>query len=93
MQQPDYTTACLSLCTFPCAPMRKPPHLCVRQHSACHISHVRWQVVLSNLILGICAGPLLGMFLLGMLSERTNSEGALIGVLCGVAVMLYCERC
>lgn len=49
--------------------------------------------MLSNLILGICAGPLLGMFLLGMLSERTNSEGALIGVLCGVAVMLYCERC
>lgn len=46
-------------------------------------------VVLSNLILGVCAGPLLGMFLLGMLSERSNRQGALIGVCVGAAVMIY----
>ena len=32
-------------------------------------------VVLSNMILGVCAGPLLGICLLGMLTERVNSTG------------------
>jgi SSS family solute:Na+ symporter len=49
-------------------------------------------VVLSNLILGVCAGPLLGLFLLGMLTTRTNYEGALVGILGGVAIMLYHHR-
>ena len=32
-------------------------------------------VVLSNMIIGVCAGPLLGICLLGMLTERVNSTG------------------
>jgi hypothetical protein len=35
-------------------------------------------VTLSNLILGVCGGPLLGVFLLGMLTERAGPQSALV---------------
>jgi Na+/proline symporter len=36
-------------------------------------------------VIGFFSGPLLGMFLLGMLSMRSNSMGAILGALCGFA--------
>ncbi len=39
-------------------------------------------------IFGLLGGPLLGLFLLGMLSERANSQGATIGWLLGTLVTL-----
>jgi SSS family solute:Na+ symporter len=38
--------------------------------------------------LGYFAGPLLGLFLLGMLTRRANEAGALLGVAAGSAVVL-----
>ena len=35
-------------------------------------------VTLSNLILGVCGGPLLGVFLLGMLTERAGPQSGLV---------------
>ncbi len=37
----------------------------------------------SNKIGGLFGGPLLGIFLLGILSRRANARGALIGAVCG----------
>jgi len=42
----------------------------------------------SIMILGLVGGPLLGVFLLGMLTRRTNTRGALIGWGLGIGVML-----
>lgn len=39
-------------------------------------------------IFGLLGGPLLGLFLLGMLSVRTNAQGAAIGWLAGTCVTL-----
>jgi sodium-coupled monocarboxylate transporter 8/12 len=38
---------------------------------------------------GTLIGPLLGLFLLGIFSSRTNTSGALAGVLVGIAVSVY----
>ena len=35
-------------------------------------------ITLSNLILGVCGGPLLGVFLLGMLTRRAGPQAALV---------------
>jgi SSS family transporter len=40
-------------------------------------------------VIGFFSGPLLGMFLLGMLSMRANSVGAILGALCGFASAYY----
>ncbi len=40
-------------------------------------------------IASIAYGALLGVFLLGVLTKRTNQNGALLGMLCGFAVELY----
>lgn len=48
-------------------------------------SQVGGIVTLSNLILGVCGGPLLGVFLLGMLTERVQTQSALF-----VSLMIVC---
>src|SRR5262249_14993815 len=40
-------------------------------------------------IMGPFSGPLLGLFLLGMLSKRANSFGAIAGALVGVVATVY----
>jgi len=42
----------------------------------------------SNTAIGLVGGPLLGLFMLGMLSRRANAKGAVIGWGTGVAVLL-----
>jgi sodium-coupled monocarboxylate transporter 8/12 len=42
----------------------------------------------SNKAIGLVGGPLLGLFLLGMLLRRANAKGAVIGWVAGVAVLL-----
>lgn len=47
----------------------------------------------TNKIMGIFGGPLLGVFLLGILSRRANSQGTLIGALAGtvsVCLVAFC---
>jgi Na+(H+)/acetate symporter ActP len=40
-------------------------------------------------IASIAYGALLGVFLLGVLTKRANQSGAIIGMLCGLAIELY----
>jgi sodium-coupled monocarboxylate transporter 8/12 len=42
----------------------------------------------SNTAIGLAGGPLLGLFLLGMLSKRANAKGAVIGWVAGFALLL-----
>ncbi len=42
----------------------------------------------SNKIIGLVGGPLLGLFLLGMLSRRANTPGAVAGWVAGVAILI-----
>lgn len=42
-----------------------------------------------NAIIGLVGGPLLGLFLLGIFSRKTETRGALIGCLSGFAVLLF----
>lgn len=43
-------------------------------------------------VLGLLSGPLLGMFLLGMLSRRANSFGVLVGTIAGTVCALLATR-
>jgi Na+/proline symporter len=43
-------------------------------------------------IASVAYGALLGAFLLGVLTKRANSRGAMIGMLCGFATELYLWR-
>jgi sodium-coupled monocarboxylate transporter 8/12 len=43
----------------------------------------------SNSIIGLVGGPLLGLFLLGMLSKRANATGAVVGWFFGVCTMIW----
>jgi Na+/proline symporter len=40
-------------------------------------------------IASVAYGALLGVFLLGVLTKRTNQPGAIIGMICGLATELY----
>jgi SSS family transporter len=40
-------------------------------------------------IASIAYGALLGVFLLGVLTRRTNQNGAIVGMICGLAIELY----
>jgi len=42
----------------------------------------------SNKAIGLVGGPLLGLFLLGILVRRANAKGAVVGWIAGVAVLL-----
>lgn len=42
-----------------------------------------------NNIMGLVGGPMVGLFLLGMVIPRTNSTGALAGVAIGFAVLVF----
>jgi hypothetical protein len=42
----------------------------------------------SNKVIGLVGGPLLGLFLLGMLSKRTNAPGAAMGWVAGVGTLV-----
>ncbi|XP_068672015.1 sodium-dependent multivitamin transporter-like [Montipora foliosa] len=44
---------------------------------------------LSLSIFGICGGPVLGIFLLGMFVRRANTKGAYAGTFCGIALTLW----
>jgi Na+/proline symporter len=46
-------------------------------------------VTMSQALIGIFAGPLFGVFLLGMCSERANHQGAAAGLVVALAVMLF----
>jgi len=43
----------------------------------------------TNKIMGMLGGPLLGVFLLGMLTRRTNARGALLGAFAGSMLLAY----
>ena len=43
----------------------------------------------SNKVIGLVGGPLLGLFLLGMITRRANSRGAIAGWAAGVAVLVF----
>jgi Na+(H+)/acetate symporter ActP len=40
-------------------------------------------------IASVAYGALLGVFLLGVLTRRANQRGAIVGMLCGLAIELY----
>jgi sodium-coupled monocarboxylate transporter 8/12 len=42
----------------------------------------------SNKVIGLVGGPLLGLFLLGMLFKRANAAGAVIGWFAGLGVLI-----
>jgi sodium-coupled monocarboxylate transporter 8/12 len=42
----------------------------------------------SNKAIGLVGGPLIGLFLLGMITRRANDKGAVIGWAAGVAVLV-----
>jgi len=46
-------------------------------------------VVVGLQIASVAYGALLGVFLLGVLTRRANQAGAMIGMLCGLAMELY----
>jgi solute:Na+ symporter, SSS family len=46
-------------------------------------------VVVGLQIASVAYGALLGVFLLGVLTKRANQRGALIGMICGLAMELY----
>jgi solute:Na+ symporter, SSS family len=46
-------------------------------------------VVVGLQIASVAYGALLGVFLLGVLTKRSNQSGALIGMICGLAMELY----
>ena len=43
----------------------------------------------TNKVIGLVGGPLIGLFLLGILTKRATSRGALIGWLAGLLVTLW----
>ncbi len=43
----------------------------------------------SNAAIGLVGGPLLGLFLLGMMTKRANAKGAVIGWVAGFAVLIF----
>lgn len=46
-------------------------------------------IEMTNKVAGLFAGPLLGIFLLGMLTRRANQAGTLIAGLAGFALVIY----
>src|SRR5260370_26459179 len=40
-------------------------------------------------IASVAYGALLGVFLLGVLTKRANQRGAIVGMICGLAIELY----
>lgn len=52
------------------------------------VQHLGTLLEASNAVIGLVGGPLLGLFLLGILSRRATARGALIGWLAGVALLL-----
>ncbi|MBT6381367.1 MAG: sodium:solute symporter, partial [Opitutales bacterium] len=40
-------------------------------------------------IIGFAMGPLCGIFVLGMFTKSANARGAVIGAICGVAILLW----
>jgi len=57
------------------------------------LAMVRWGPVLEAglTILSFTFGSLLGLFLLGFLNRRATPNGALAGMVAGLAVLLYCK--
>lgn len=56
------------------------------------LASARWQKSVFEMGLSIASvafGCLLGVFLLGILTKRANENGSVIGMICGLAVMLY----
>jgi Na+(H+)/acetate symporter ActP len=43
-------------------------------------------------IASVAYGALLGVFLLGVLTKRANQAGAIVGMICGLAIELYLWR-
>lgn len=53
------------------------------------LHHVGRVVEVGLQIVSVAYGALLGVFLLGVLTERANQNGAIVGMLCGFATGLY----
>ena len=43
----------------------------------------------TNKVIGLIGGPLIGLFLLGILTRRANARGALIGWIGGLSIALW----
>jgi sodium-coupled monocarboxylate transporter 8/12 len=54
-----------------------------------YLIHVGAIVQTANAVIGFFSGPLLGMFLLGMLTKRANAVGAVIGALIGFVCAIW----
>lgn len=52
------------------------------------VQHLGTLLEASNVVIGLVGGPLLGLFLLGILVKRTTARGALVGWIAGVVVLL-----
>jgi sodium-coupled monocarboxylate transporter 8/12 len=52
------------------------------------VPHLGTLLEASNSVIGLVGGPLLGLFLLGILVRRATARGALLGWLAGVAVLI-----
>ena len=57
---------------------------------ACNVSQLGSILEIANKLVNGFTGPILGIFLLGMFTRRTNELGAFAGGLAGVLVSLYC---
>jgi solute:Na+ symporter, SSS family len=53
------------------------------------LHHVGRVVEVGLQIASLAYGAMLGVFLLGVLTRRANQQGAIIGMLCGLAIELY----
>ena len=57
--------------------------------AACYVDHLGTVVEIMGKLYGFVTGPLVGMFLLGILSKRANSAGVFMGTILGVVTTFW----